>query len=74
MKVTPECSGVFRADKNGGLLAPGGFAVHFPCLAEDAGEGECAKGVSAAIVAGDQRSVESMHQNVIPEGSGVAQC
>ena len=32
-----------------------------------------AKGIAAAIVAGDQRCVESAHQNVIPEGRGVAQ-
>ena len=55
------------------MLAPGGFAVHLPGLAEDAREGETAKGVSAAVVAGDERSVESMHQNVIPEGRGVMQ-
>ena len=51
-----------------------GFAVHFPRLAEDAGEGEAAEGISAAIVAGDERCVESTHQNVIPERGGVAQC
>src|ERR1700722_8850164 len=63
----------FGADQHGSLLAPRGFAVHLPCLAEDAREGESAERVTAAIVTGDERSVESTHQNVIPDGGGVAQ-
>ena len=66
-------SGVFAAQQHRGLLAPCGFAMHLPGLAEDAREGERAEGVAAAIVAGDQRCVESAHQNVIPESRGVVQ-
>ena len=63
----------FAAQHNRALLAPSGLAVQLPGLAEDAREGETAKGVSATVVAGNQRSVESMHQNVIPKGGGVVQ-
>src|ERR1035438_9323616 len=55
------------------MLAPYGLSVQFPCLAEDASKGKAAKGVTASVVACNQGRVESMHQNVIPEGGCVMQ-
>ena len=66
-------SGELAAKKDGGLLAPRGFAMDFEGLAEDAGEGEGAEGVAAAVVARDERGVKAVHEDVVAEGRCVVE-
>src|ERR1035441_4752814 len=65
--------GGFGSKKDCFMLAPDCFAMQLPGRAEDASEGEAAKGVSSVVVSRDERSVKPMHQYVIPEGQGVMQ-
>ena len=65
--------GVFRSQQNCLAFAPGGFPVNLPSLAKDTRESEAPEGVPAAVIPGDERSVKSMHQNVIPERRCIVQ-